>query len=283
MTVLVTASPTDLIAAYLAAERVHRRPGGVAAYGKVLGRLAAFAAGEAFTPAIVADYLASRVGLAITTIAFEMTVVASFERWVRRRGHAIPNLLAYVDRPRKVKRPAIQAPRAEIVKAAAWCQSTEGHSRSRRFVALCLFAGLRFTEARLLAWSDVDLLGGELLVRDAKGGESRRLRIAPPLARILGEVPEAERVGTVTGTLEGAPLSRGGAEKICDVELPRFGITLTAHALRRAFATRLDELGTSVRVTQVLLGHSSLATTERYLGVEPARAAAAIAALEGAW
>jgi integrase len=274
----------DTITTYLDAQRIHRRPGGIAAYRKVLHRLAAYTAGRELTPELVADYLASRVGRASTTIAFEMTVIGSFERWARRRGYVLPELLAYVDRPRKTRRPAIQAPHAEVVKAAAWCQGSEGYPRSRRFVALCLYAGLRFTEARLLVWSDVDLDARQLLVRDGKGGESRYQPIAAPLARVLGEVPPAERTGTVAGTLAGGPLSRGGAEKIFLVELPRFGINLSAHMLRRAFAKRLDELGTSVRVTQVLLGHSSLATTQRYVGVENGRAAAAIAALgDGAW
>lgn len=275
---------SDLVDDYLAAELLHRRPGGVAAYGKILRRLVAYVDRRPLSPDLVAGYLATRAGLAKTTVSFEMTVIASFERWARRRGHALPELLAYVDRPRKVKRPPIQAPRAEIVKAAAWCQGPGGYPRSRRFVALCLFAGLRFTEARLLEWHDVDLDAGELWVRDGKGGESRRMAIAPPLARVLGEVPRGERVGPVVTTLDGEwPLTRGGAEKIFLVELPRYGIDLSAHMLRRAFATRLDELGTSVRVTQVALGHSSLATTERYLGVEQGRLVAAVAALDGAW
>lgn len=273
----------ETITAYLAAEAIHRRPGGVAAYGKVLRRLDAYVGGRDLTPDLVAAYLATRAGRASTTIAFEMTVIASFERWARRRGHDLPALLAYVDRPRKVKRPPIQAPRDQVARAAAWCQAREGYPRSRRFVALCLYAGLRFTEARRLEWRDVDLTAGELLVRDGKGGASRGVGVARPLGQVLGEVPADERAGPVVTTLDGGPLSRGAAEKIFDVELPRYDITITAHALRRAFATRLDELGTSVRVTQELLGHSSLATTERYLGVENARKAAAIAALEGAW
>lgn len=275
---------TDLTTAYLDAQRVHRRPGGVAAYGKVLRRLTAFAADRELSPDLVAAYLATRAGLAPTSIAFEMTVISSFQDWARRRGHALPELLAYVDRPRKVKRPPIQAPRAEVAKAAAWCQGPGGYPRSRRFVALCLFAGLRFTEARLLVWSDVDLDAGELLVRDGKGGESRRMAVAAPLGRVLGEVPRDERVGAVVTTLDGLyPLARGGAEKIFLVELPRYGIDLSAHMLRRAFATRIDELGASVRVTQAALGHSSLATTERYLSVEHSRIVAAVATLEGAW
>lgn len=268
---------------YLAAERIRRRPGGVRAYEKVLGRLERHAAGRPLDAEVVMAYLATRVGLALTTISFEMTVIQSFERWVKRRGHPVPSLLAYVDRPRKVKRPPLQAPRAEVAKAAAWCQSDLGWPRSRRFVGLCLYAGLRFTEARLLDWSDVDELAGELLVRDGKGGAARHIPIAAPLARLFGEVPRSERVGAVAGLASGEPLARGGAEKIFSVELPRFGIRLSAHMLRRAFATRIDELGHSLKVTQELLGHSSLATTERYIGVDHQRKVAAVGDLDGAF
>ncbi len=282
-TTTTTTTLTEQIAVYLAAERVRRRPGGVDAYGKVLARLARFVAGRALCPRLVADYVSSRAGLAPATVNFEITVIGSFGRWARRRGLLEVELLAQVDRPRKVRRPVISAPRAHVLAAAAWAEGDAGRPRSQRFVGLCLFAGLRFAEARLLDWRDVDELAGELVVRDGKGGQSRRLPVAPPLARLFAAVPRAARVGAVAGLDGGAPLTRGGAEKIFRVELPRFGIHLTAHMLRRAFATRLDELGVSLRVIQELLGHSSLATTERYLGVDRSRKVAAMDALDGAW
>jgi site-specific recombinase XerD len=55
---------------------------------------------------------------------------------------------------------------------------------------------------------------------------------------------------------------------------------VTARTLRHSYATHLIEQGTSTRVVQVLLGHSSVHTTETYTHVTPRTLAKSVSPLD---
>jgi integrase/recombinase XerD len=140
-----------------------------------------------------------------------------------------------------------------------------------------LYAGLRLSEAANVMWADIDLGTGVLMVQNGKGGKWRMIPIHERLRTILELVPPDERHGAVAGKKDGTALHYTSLPHIFDRTIPdAVGLDITAHQLRHTFATRLLWAGANIREIQYLLGHKSLATTERYLALEIDQKRAAI-------
>ena len=149
--------------------------------------------------------------------------------------------------------------------------------RDRVIVLLSVKAGLRACEIAGLDWSmvldDKGRVGPVLSVRDAiaKNGSGRQLPIHPDLRLALQEVK-------APGVLYGPVIisRRGGALRPNSVV--NFFVSLyhalglvgcSSHSGRRSFITQaarnLHRAGCSLRDVQVLAGHRSIETTQRYI------------------
>jgi integrase/recombinase XerC len=150
--------------------------------------------------------------------------------------------------------------------------------RDRAILELLYAAGLRVGELVGLDWGDIDRSGRVLRVL-GKGGKERMVPFGAPAAASLEAWLEAWD-GHATGTWDldqpvfinhrGGRLTARSVRRIIDryVGEARLAPGVHPHTLRHTFATHLLEGGADLRAIQELLGHSSLATTQRYTHLE---------------
>lgn len=148
------------------------------------------------------------------------------------------------------------------------------HAVYRAFFTTIYATGLRISEACRLETQDIDAARQVVHVRHGKGGRDRTVMLGPRLLATLREHWRTERPPSpwLFASRWGGPLNPNTARKALGHAAIIAGLTkrVTPHVLRHSFATHLLEQGTDLRVIQVLLGHSSIATTTRYVYVSAA-------------
>lgn len=202
----------------------------------------------------------------------DLVEYAAAQDWARetRRGRRTTFRSFYawaVSRELTVENPALALPRvsAAIGKArpapeAVYRQAiAAGSIRDRLMLRLAAEVGLRRTEVARVHSRDIieDLVGYSLVVH-GKGDRERIVPLPEGLARVLRNLPGGF---AFPGDDEGH-LSPRWVGKIATRLLPG---DWTLHTLRHRFATLAYDVDRDVFVVQELLGHSSPATTRRYV------------------
>jgi integrase len=136
-----------------------------------------------------------------------------------------------------------------------------GHSRDSincaDFASGLAFTGCRISEAREIAWRDVDFDAGEIVVRgDATTGTKnwglRRVPLIPD-ARGMFERMRSERHGE---SLDAKVFRVAECQKSLDRAAKKVGADrITHHDLRHLFATRCIESGVDIPTVSRWLGH----------------------------
>ena len=147
-----------------------------------------------------------------------------------------------------------------------------GSLKHRAALMLGYGAGLRISEAVAVKVTDIDSQRKLIRIEQGKGKKDRYVMLSPRLLAVLRAYWRAARPGKdylFPSWREGRHLTSSAFAQACRDAAKLSGIPkrITAHTLRHSFATHLLEGGTDTRVIQVLLGHSRIETTARYLRV----------------
>ena len=135
-------------------------------------------------------------------------------------------------------------------------------------------AGLRLSEALNLRGHDIDSARMVIRIREGKGKKDRYVPLSPILLELLREHWRTEQLRDLLFPAEkdrNRPMDPATVQKYLKRISDKTGLRkkVSAKTLRHSYATHLIEQGTSTRVVQVLLGHSSVHTTEIYTHVSP--------------
>lgn len=154
--------------------------------------------------------------------------------------------------------------------------STVKGVRDRAILAVLLGCGLRREEAAHLTFEHIRQLEGRWVIADLQG-KRNKVRSVPMPSWAKAAIDAWAAAGLTSGYVFRA-VNKGGrvvsdrmtAQAIRDVVdgyARRLGLDVAPHDLRRTFAKLAYKGGAGLDQIQLSLGHGSIQTTERYLGV----------------
>lgn len=156
--------------------------------------------------------------------------------------------------------------------------STVKGARDRAILAVLLGCGLRREECASLTLEHIQQREGRWVVVDLLGKRSKMRSVPMPSWAKVAIDSWCKVAGITSGALflsirKGGKVQAEGmtAQAIRDVVAEyskQIGLTVAPHDLRRSFAKLAHKGGSTIDQIQLSLGHSSVQTTERYLGVD---------------
>lgn len=270
----------DEFLAHLEHER-NASPHTVAAYGRDLGQLLAYLE-ETHVGWKAADNVALRGFLARlyegrrkkTSIGRKLAAVRSFYDYAVRRKWVEANPARALATPRADKRVPTFLSEDEMARFLDLPSSDRALDiRDRALLELLYASGIRVSELVAIDLADVGF--AERLVRVRGKGKKERLvpfgrSAAASLEawrRVRNDLP-ADRSGADALFLNyrGGRLTSRSVERTVGKYIRRTAVVrhISPHSLRHSFASHLLGRGADLRTIQELLGHASLATTQKY-------------------
>lgn len=285
---------------HLALER-HLSRHTVAAYRRDLTQLAVFLARQhrslaSATYPLLRRFLAHQVtrGYARASVARRVGAIRTFYRWATGSAALRTDPAALLGRPKVASRlptvlrageaaSLVEAPSPGALEPSGSPESGSLREsvtlRDRALLELMYGSGLRVGEVSALTVEGLDLDRGRVRVM-GKGAKEREV---PMSDYAVAAVRDYLRTGRPRlASTDSSAVFFNRRKKVMSPRDIRAmveqygrrtlsGRRVTPHTLRHSFATHLLEGGADIRAVQELLGHASLATTQRYTHVSRSR------------
>jgi len=230
------------------------------------------------------------LGYARASIARRVGAIHTFYRWALAANRVpldpssslgspkVVNRLPTVLRPSEAEALVEAPPVDEIDEGADDAATRAVGLRDRAVLELLYGSGLRVSEVAGLTIDRVDLVRGRVLVL-GKGSKEREVPMSDPAVEAVRRWVSEGRDALGTGSTslffnrKGRPIGQRDIRALVEGYSGRLlpGRRVTPHTLRHSYATHLLEGGAVIRAVQELLGHATVATTQRYTHVSRTR------------
>jgi integrase/recombinase XerC len=266
-----------------------RTPNTVRAYLADVRSLSAFAQDHGcigpadLTLAVLRRWLAAGETAARSTLARRASAARAFTAWCYRRGIAPtdPGALLLAPQVRAALPVVLDVAAADALMRHAATAADDGAPLGHRDLAIVemLYAtGCRVGELCGADITDVDFVDRRFRVL-GKGRKERVIPFGQPAAQALqawlevrADIPPRPGEQALFIGVRGSRIDQRTVRAIVQRLADEAGVSAIApHGLRHTAATHILEGGADLRTVQELLGHASLATTQRYTHVSVER------------
>jgi integrase len=242
---------------------------------------------QALTKALTQEYRAALLeqNLAPATVNLRLSPLRKLAREMADNGLLSPELATGIGRTKGIKQEGVRAGNWLLKEQAsnllnAPNPETRKGKRDRAMLALLVGCGLRRAELLGLNVEDVQQREGRWVIPDLCG-KGNRIRTVPVPAAVKARVDDWLAAAAIKEGKIFRPVNKGdrvtgeaiGDEKaVWQMVLKYAKATalgkLSPHDLRRTCAKLCRKAGGDLEQIQLLLGHASIQTTERYLGTD---------------
>ncbi|MCH9609954.1 MAG: Tyrosine recombinase XerD [Chlamydiales bacterium] len=239
----------------------------IESYSRDIQKLISYLQGRKLTVDLLYEFL-SNLQLASSSLGRLMISLRVFFRFLLREKRIDVDMTAYFETP-KMWQLVPQVLTQSEVKRLLEAPPSEGvvGLRDRAILELLYASGLRVSELCSLRIVDVQQSVRVL-------GKGKRERLVPVGKKALEAVDRYlairdDKNDKLFLSQRGRELDRISIWRMIKKRATQAGIvkTISPHTLRHSFATHLLENGAELRVIQEMLGHATIATTDRYTHV----------------
>lgn len=221
-------------------------------------------------------------GLSAATRSRKISTVKSFFRYLLKIEYIIRNPTEGLEKPKLSKKApkVISTDSAKDLLLHSYWSDEKDNIKFRNYtiIAMFLFTGIRREELSNIKLSDIDKSGKTILIH-GKGDKERTVYVNDSLYLIIQEYINGHRGRLKCATdseylfvsTKGEKLAVNSINNVVNKIMESVGIKekgISAHILRKRFATTAFDNTRDIATVSKLLGHSSPTVTMRYVSID---------------